>query len=128
MGGETAKGYLRESFEDAFNRYLSPEGPSQTVTASQSNKLNDLDENQSVTSKPSVTVSNQAKALKSLNCYSVTDAPAENGPPCEDFAEQGGSREKSSGDSGEHLLWRDRGDCTKNGGSIAKNAGWGGRV
>jgi hypothetical protein len=69
----TAKGYLLENFEDSFNRYLSADTPLQTVTPSQTSKINDLGENQAVTPKTDVTVSKSSNQLNSFTCDGVTD-------------------------------------------------------
>ena len=73
--GDTAKGYLLASFEDAFERHLcvceQKTGP-QTVTPSQVNDINELDKKQTVTADLFVTVENGANPLKNNNCDGVT--------------------------------------------------------
>jgi Protein of unknown function (DUF3631) len=76
--GETAKGYLLAWFEDAFERHLpknmsvTPELGSQTVTPSQVNNINDLEQKKAVTSDLFVTAENGANPLKNNNCDGVT--------------------------------------------------------
>jgi Protein of unknown function (DUF3631) len=72
---DRAKGYQRDWFEDAFERYLPPtEAPSQTATPGQVNDLNGLEQKQTVTPNLSVTVENESNSLKANICHDVTDA------------------------------------------------------
>jgi hypothetical protein len=57
----------------SFNRYLSADTPLQTVTPSQTSKINDLGENKTVTPKTDVTVSKSSNQLNSFTCDGVTD-------------------------------------------------------
>jgi hypothetical protein len=113
IGTETAKGYLRETFEDAFNRYLSPGCPSQTVTASQAKEINHLEKIKSVTSESPVTLLTEAKALKTLGCDGVPVARLPSGPLREYFAEQDGNPD---------------GSVAIDGDAAAKSTGWSGHV
>jgi putative DNA primase/helicase len=64
------KGYTLDSFQDAFNRYITP---IPTVTPGQLNDFNNLDENPTVTQKINVTDEKQGNNLKLLGCHPVTD-------------------------------------------------------
>ena len=68
-GSETAKGYRRVQFDDAFRRYLS----SQSGTPSQVNELNDSSTIPSVTTRADVTDSMLEKAAELGHCDGVTD-------------------------------------------------------
>jgi len=70
IDGTLAKGYTFESLLDAFNRYI-PCAPS--VTPLQTNNINKLNQNQSVTLEINATDENQDNQLSLLHCYSVTD-------------------------------------------------------
>jgi Protein of unknown function (DUF3631) len=72
---ETAKGYYRTAFEDAFLRYL----PVQTVTASQPNNDGHCDGLQNVTAKNRVTLSEASQPNNDGHCDSVTFAKAGKG-------------------------------------------------
>jgi putative DNA primase/helicase len=65
---QTAKGYYRSSFEDAFLCYL----PSQTVTTSQPNNDGHFDDFRSVTSEKLVTVSKVSQPNNHRHCDAVT--------------------------------------------------------
>ena len=80
-GQKVFRGYKKEMFKEAFIRYLGPDPPTQSVTTLQSHKINKLGQNQSVTKDEPVTLSDEYKYLKSLDCNSVT------------FAKQGAERE-----------------------------------
>jgi putative DNA primase/helicase len=83
-GEKVLKGYLRESFTDAFTRYL-PDPPILSVTPKQTNDINRLHEKRSVTNEMAVTDRNQHKPLKNNECYGVTDRnppPRGEGPKC----------------------------------------------
>ena len=58
----TAKGYMREAFEAAWDRYLSPAAPVQSVTTSQASQSAAASNSQTVTSNSSVTDRNSAEA------------------------------------------------------------------
>ena len=73
-GDLTLKGYKREDFKDAFERYLSPE----SVTPSQPNNHGLCDGLQSVTLKTDVTVSKLQKANNHGHCDGVTLSQAVN--------------------------------------------------
>jgi len=68
IGGETAKGYEKKAFNDAFDRYI----PSQSVTTSQVIKPDTFQENKSVTKHTNVTGIKTQKPVESLNCDGVT--------------------------------------------------------
>ena len=67
-GGQTAKGYKREDFEDVFLRYL----PSPTVTPSQPNNHGHCDALQNVTPDMPVTVSETSQPNNHGLCDGVT--------------------------------------------------------
>src|SRR5205823_2209126 len=67
-GKGTPKGYLREGFKDAFERYLAVHTPLQTATPQQSIEINDLGEDQTATPEKHVAVSNSVNQLKSEEC------------------------------------------------------------
>jgi putative DNA primase/helicase len=69
--GRVPKGYMRESFEDAFNRYVPTNTPIQSATPLQSNEISNLDENQSATTENEVAVSMLANQLKSKESSGV---------------------------------------------------------
>lgn len=71
-GNGTAKGYLRESFEAAWNAYLSSDPCSQTVTSSHLNVHGGFGDSQTVTSELDVTVSKFPKPPVSGACDGVT--------------------------------------------------------
>ncbi len=73
IGNELRRGYEKNSFGDAFKRYLPLIPPDQSVTTSQVNKINMLDNFQSVTTPDYVTDVKKANMLKKLNGYVVTD-------------------------------------------------------
>jgi hypothetical protein len=66
----TAKGYTLKSFEDAFKRYIPRKS---TVTPSQTNDFNNLDENQNVTPDLNVTDRKRDNQLNLFDCNVVTD-------------------------------------------------------
>ena len=75
-GKITAKGYLLEWFADVFSRFYTPSSaqPSDlSVTPSQVNDLNDLEQKRSVTTDLFVTDKKDPKSLKPLTCDGVTD-------------------------------------------------------
>jgi hypothetical protein len=82
--GQTAKGYYRAAFEDAFSCYLAP----QTVTASQLNMDGHCDGSESVTPEEPVTASETSHSNNDGHCDGVTDAdpsleaPEETNPLC----------------------------------------------
>jgi len=67
------KGYELSRFDDAFERYIPLIPPISTVTTGQTNNIEDLDENQSVTNINDVTDEKQLNLLESFNCHNVTD-------------------------------------------------------
>jgi hypothetical protein len=79
---KTAKGFLKMDFEDAFKRYLPPlinesekksiYTPFQSVTTSQSNDFNNLDQFSKRNIGENVTVQKTANLLKLKDCYGVT--------------------------------------------------------
>jgi Protein of unknown function (DUF3631)/Primase C terminal 2 (PriCT-2)/RepB DNA-primase from phage plasmid len=66
--GGTAKGYYRSAFDDAFDRYLSP----QTVTPSQPNNDGHCDVSQAVTPNADVTLSKASQPNNDGHCDGVT--------------------------------------------------------
>lgn len=79
IGEDRLKGYECSAFQDAFRRYLSPDGGFQTVTTCQMNNINYLDCFQNVTKAMDVTVDNGHKHPKSLGCHDVTDGKGVDG-------------------------------------------------
>jgi hypothetical protein len=77
IGNDTAKGYYRTAFEDAFARYL----PSQSVTTSQSNNHGHCDALQTVTPENLVTLSKPSQLNNDGHCDDVTVCSA---PPWEE--------------------------------------------
>ena len=70
------KGYELDNLQDAFNRYLFSlplESSVSSVTPRQTNKINRLNEKQSVTSKNDVTDEKQHNLLNLNECHGVTD-------------------------------------------------------
>lgn len=72
IGEVTGKGYLKESFEDAFSRYLAS-GGNLSVTTSQANIHAGLRDFLSVTSQNHVTDEKACFAAPLLGCDAVTD-------------------------------------------------------
>jgi Protein of unknown function (DUF3631) len=72
--GTTAKGYMRESFSDLWNRYF------QTVTPSQPTATATFGDSQTVTAESEVTVANRPKATATATCDGVTVGNPESGP------------------------------------------------
>lgn len=72
IGTETAKGYEKAQLNDAFIRYV-PDTPNLSVTTSQPNIYNKIDQFLSVTQGVDVTDRNQDKCLIINTCYPVTD-------------------------------------------------------
>src|SRR5262249_19696628 len=76
LAGGTAKGYMRAWLDDAFQRHLTPlsaHPPFATVTSSQVNLFNGLEEKQTVTPDLLVTDQNPHNPLKEKSCDGVTD-------------------------------------------------------
>jgi hypothetical protein len=71
--GKVPKGYAREDFADAFERYLSPSPLSQSATPLQTNDISDLKEKSSATPDFFVANENEPNALKSNACSGVAD-------------------------------------------------------
>ena len=74
--GKVTKGYEREDFVDAFERYLSPASPAplfQSATPLQPNEINDLQGKPCATSCLFVADKNVANRLKSNGCSGVAD-------------------------------------------------------
>jgi hypothetical protein len=69
----TPKAYDRSAFEDAFDRYLPQDVPSQSATLQQVSEINDLEPNQSATSDSHVADRNDRKALETKDCCNVAD-------------------------------------------------------
>jgi hypothetical protein len=72
---KVTRGYTRDDFADAFERYLSasPPPPSQSATPLQSNDINDLKEKSSATPDFSVADENEPNPLKFNDCSGVAD-------------------------------------------------------
>jgi putative DNA primase/helicase len=68
----TLKGYEKEDFEDAFERWLSSPGSNQTVTASQLDQNGHCDGLQVVTSMEHVTFSKASESNQNGHCDAVT--------------------------------------------------------
>lgn len=68
-GCKTAKGYIRDDFEDAFSRYI----PEQSVTASQHAETQAYSDSETVTQSENVTAENSSKPPENPDCYGVTD-------------------------------------------------------
>jgi uncharacterized protein DUF3631 len=76
---DRAKGYHLAWFKDAFERHLSPAAEknlSPTVTPCQFSELNDLEQEQTVTSDLFVTDGNEPNRWKTNACHGVTVADA----------------------------------------------------
>jgi Protein of unknown function (DUF3631) len=73
---DTAKGYKRPQFLDAFQRYL-PGAPEQAVTPSHANEINGFNENKSVTLCTGVTAHFPKKASAINDCDGVTVSMSE---------------------------------------------------
>jgi 5S rRNA maturation endonuclease (ribonuclease M5) len=71
--GKVPKGYAREDFADAFERYLSPSPLFQSATPLQTNDISDLKEKSSATPDFFVANENEPNALKSNACSGVAD-------------------------------------------------------
>jgi hypothetical protein len=74
--GKITKGYAREQFVDAFERYLSPASPAplfQSATPLQPNEINDLQGKPCATPCLLVADENVANRLKSNGCSGVAD-------------------------------------------------------
>jgi hypothetical protein len=68
------KGYAKESFTDAFERYLSAhDSPSRGATPPQPNDVNDLEQNRSATSRDDVADRNSRNLLKAQDGSDVAD-------------------------------------------------------
>ncbi len=68
----TAKGYTRKQFDHAFDRYLSPIPPIQSVTTSQTSNHAAYSDFQSVTEGENVTLSNSRQPSNHAGCDGVT--------------------------------------------------------
>jgi hypothetical protein len=77
--GKVVKGYFRDDFADAFERYLSPSPPVQSATALQANDVSDLQEKSSATPDFIVADENVPNALKSNGCSGVADRDPSDG-------------------------------------------------
>jgi putative DNA primase/helicase len=63
-GADPSRGYDLKDFHDAFSRYT----PSEVLHSLQTNIINRLEENQTVTERNPVTLSKQSNPLESLDC------------------------------------------------------------
>jgi putative DNA primase/helicase len=77
VDGDQLKGYEVDAFSESFTRYIPP---FQSVPPSQTNKINELGENQSVPRVHVSTVQNQPKSMKSHDCNGGTVQIPQNGP------------------------------------------------
>jgi len=73
IGKDLRKGFSLDSFKDAFKRYVPLISPVSSVTTLQSNNINGLSTNQTVTDNNSVTDEKQHNLLNLDDCYDVTD-------------------------------------------------------
>jgi len=73
------KGYSHESFKDAFNRYLPPDPPFQSVTTGQTNDTNALSQISKRDTKENVTFQKSLKPAPSNDCHVVTDENRDKG-------------------------------------------------
>ncbi len=71
---QTAKGYLKDDFDDAFARYI----PDQDVTTSQTLSSNNYNEFENVTKDTNVTGTTSTKPAKNNHCYGVTVSQSNN--------------------------------------------------
>jgi hypothetical protein len=76
VDGETAKGYLCESLEDAWRRYLSPEPGHETSQRHNPHSSAENGESVSVTSDPVLRIANRRKPAPEAGCDGVTDSEA----------------------------------------------------
>jgi hypothetical protein len=76
VDGDQLKGYEVDAFSESFARYIPP---FQSVPPSQTNKINELGENQSVPRAHGGTVQNQPKSLISHDCNGGTVQNPSNG-------------------------------------------------
>lgn len=70
----TAKGYYRDAFEEAWDRYLPKAAAASTVTPSQGSKSAASGPSQTVTTEADVTVANPPNAKQSAGCDDMTVA------------------------------------------------------
>jgi Protein of unknown function (DUF3631) len=73
IGQETAKGYARSAFKDAWQRYTSSEDGVQNVTPSHARGAGTCSGFQEVTPRSDVTSGKQLEAAHSNTCDDVTD-------------------------------------------------------
>lgn len=73
IGATAKKGYRKEDFKDAFDRYLSTDTPSQSVTTSQSHNHGGYSDSESVTQSDGVTEEKPRKPANHGGCDGVTD-------------------------------------------------------
>jgi len=73
------KGYSLESFKDAFNRYLPPDTPFQSVTTGQTSDTNALSPISKRDTKDNVTFQKPLKPAPSNDCHGVTDENRDTG-------------------------------------------------
>lgn len=74
IGSKTAKGYKREQFTEAFNRYLPTDTPKTSVTPSQPSNHEGYSALTAVTSDPLVTTEKRLESSNHGGCNDVTDA------------------------------------------------------
>ena len=93
--GDTAKGYYRSKFEDAFTRYLADPGVL-SVTTSQPTESGALSDFRSVTPETLVTDTNRLKPAEYKGCDVVTDRKGGSGEDHHDQAdfESDGARQR----------------------------------
>lgn len=76
FGSQVARGYVREQFQDAFDRYLPKDGGNSSVTGLQANAGAGSSNFGTVTTAAGVTEGNPLKANAGAGCNVVTDNPA----------------------------------------------------
>ncbi|WP_308812086.1 DUF3631 domain-containing protein [Pseudomonas oryzihabitans] len=73
IGPKTAKGYKREQFQEAFNRYLSADTPNTSVTPLQASNHRAYSNSETVTRGITVTGHKELKTSNHADCNDVTD-------------------------------------------------------
>ena len=73
IGDRTAKGYYRHQFEEAWQRYLGPEGVSEPEHRNNTDEIRTSDTFQTVTPESDVTVGKCEKPFNDGPCYGVAD-------------------------------------------------------
>jgi putative DNA primase/helicase len=84
VGAKTAKGYYRDEFQAAWQRYLTHEGAQGVYKRSQGNNADEMGTSctfQKVTDEPDVTFQKREKPASNGPCYLVTDQNGDKAPP-----------------------------------------------